>query len=71
MKYFGRLPKEVKMEDRKITLLRATLDILKKVDESPYVINALETTAIWDDAECDGMCLMEEIEELLSSVGKS
>lgn len=55
------------MEDRKITLLKATLDILKKVGKSKYVVNALETTAIWDDVECDGYCLMEEIEELLSS----
>ena len=55
------------MEDRKVTLLRATLDILKQVESSPYVVSALETTAIWDNAVCDGMCLMEEIEELLSS----
>jgi len=50
------------MEDRKVTLLRATRDILRKVENSPYVISALETTAIWDGAECDGYCLLDEIE---------
>lgn len=47
-------------------LLKATLDILKKQEASHYVLNVLETTAIWDYAECDGYCLMEEIEEVLS-----
>lgn len=52
-------------EDRRDILLRATLDILKKCDEGPYVKNVLEVTAIWDEAECDGYCLMGEIEDLL------
>ena len=46
-------------------LLKAAFDILKKQKESPYVLNCLATTAIWDDAECDGYCLMEEIAEIL------
>lgn len=52
-------------EDRRDVLLRATYDILKKCDEGPYVKDVLGETAIWDEAECDGMCLMEEIAELL------
>jgi len=48
-------------EDRKITLLRATYDLLKKCDKGPYVLNALEETIFYDEAECDGSCLMEDI----------
>jgi hypothetical protein len=48
-------------EDRKIVLLRAAYDILKKCDEGPYVKNALEVTAFYDGTDCDGFCLMEDI----------
>ena len=53
------------IENRKDILLKATLDILKKCEEGPYVKDVFMQTAIWDDAECDGGCLMEEIETLL------
>lgn len=56
-------------ETREITLLKATLEILRKCQESDYVLNVLETTAIWDDVECDGNCLMKEIEELFEEQG--
>ena len=46
-------------------LLKAAFDILKKQDESFYVLNCLATTVVWDGAECDGQCLMEEIAEIL------
>ena len=49
-------------EERAKILLKATHDILKKCKDSYYVLNALEVTAIWDEAECDGYCLMEDIE---------
>ena len=49
-------------------LLKATFDILKKCDESPFVLSALEVTAIWDEVECDGYCLKEEIECLLTNL---
>lgn len=42
-------------------LLKAVQDILEKCDESPYVENALEVVVNYDDAECDGFCLMEDI----------
>ena len=51
--------------NRAKTLLKATYDILKKCDESYYVLDVLEQTAVWDGCECDGYCLMEEIEDLL------
>lgn len=51
--------------DRKAVLLRAAYDILKKCNESPYTISAIEATAYWDDAECDGSCLLQEIADEL------
>lgn len=54
---------------RALILLKATSDILEKLDDTPYVLNFFGQTAIWDDAECDGYCLMEEINELLEEVG--
>lgn len=47
--------------DRKTILLKASYDMLKKIKESPFVISPFETTVHYDDADCDGHCLMEEI----------
>jgi len=58
-------PQKPTTEDRSLILLRATYDILKKCDEGGYVKNVMTTTAIWDDAECDGYCLMAEIKDEL------
>ena len=49
------------MEDRKVVLLRAALDLLKKCGEGPYVKNVLHETVFYDDAECDGGCLANDI----------
>lgn len=56
-------------KERQLVLLKATLDILKECNKGSYVKNVLETSAIWDEAECDGYCLMQEIEDLLIEVG--
>ena len=53
-------------EERAKILLKAAYDLLHKQTESFYVLNLLTETAVWDDAECDGYCLMEEIAELLN-----
>ena len=53
------------MKDRSIILLEATFALLKKCNESPYVLNVLEETVHYDEAECDGHCLMEDIENCL------
>lgn len=50
------------MEDRKITLLKACRDLLRKQKTSSYVLNLLEETTFYDDADCDGYCLLEDIE---------
>jgi hypothetical protein len=48
-------------DDRKVVLLRAAYDILKRCDDGPYVENALSTLAQYDGTNCDGGCLMNDI----------
>ena len=55
----------MKEEDRAITLLRATLELLRKCDKSSYVLDVLGETAYYDDADCDGYCLMDDISNYL------
>ena len=47
--------------DRKVVLLRAAYDMLKKCNDSHVVISPMETTVFYDEADCDGSCLMEDI----------
>lgn len=56
--------------NRSKTLLKATYDLLRKQKESPYVLNMLTETAIWDGAECDGYCLMDDINYLFYDIDK-
>mgnify|MGYP003435754856 FL=1 len=49
------------MMDRKVVLLRACLQLLERQNDSPYVLNILEETAFYDEAGCDGYCLMDDI----------
>ena len=58
------------MEDRAITLLKACRDLLNKQNETSYVLNLLETTVYYDEADCDGGCLLEDIEAYLEEVGR-
>lgn len=48
--------------DRAKTLLKATYDLLQKQQDSSIVLNILSTTVEYDDAECDGNCLQEDID---------
>lgn len=48
-------------QDRKTVLLRACYDMLKKCDQSHYTISPMETTVFYDEADCDGGCLMDDI----------
>ena len=48
-------------KDRMEVLLKASWDMLKKCHDSYYVISPMETTVHYDDADCDGHCLMEDI----------
>lgn len=50
------------MEDnRKVILLRAAYDLLKRAKESPVVEETCSICVRYDDADCDGNCLMEDI----------
>lgn len=52
-------------EMRARELFKAVIDLLVKQRESDVVLNLLEETVHYDDAECDGYCLMEDICHLL------
>lgn len=54
------------MEDRKTTLLKACRDLLNKQRNSYYTLDLLSETVFYDEAECDGYCLIEDIETELS-----
>lgn len=53
--------------ERAKILLKATLDLLQKQKESHYVLNLLENTVFYDEAECDGYCLFDDIEMFLTN----
>lgn len=55
--------------DRKTELLIATYKLLNKQSDSPFVLNILSTTVNYDNAECDGSCLMEDIQDCLLEEG--
>jgi len=47
--------------ERKSILLTAVYDILKKQEQSFYVLNFFEQLTVYDGVECDGRCLMNDI----------
>ena len=47
--------------ERAKVLLKAAYDILCKCNDGPYVKNALSETAFYDDTDCDGYCLANDI----------
>lgn len=47
--------------DRKEYLLRACYELLDKQNKSSYVLNLLSEIVNYDEADCDGHCLMEDI----------
>ena len=53
--------------ERMITLLKATAEYLKNVRESTHS-DALTVTTFYDDADCDGYCLLDDIQSELQFV---
>jgi len=53
------------MKDRKAILLRAAYDLLKRASQEYYVTSATSILTRFDDANCDGFCLMEDIADEL------
>jgi hypothetical protein len=43
------------------TLLKAAYELLKKQEKSGYTLDLLSETVFYDEADCDGYCLMEDI----------
>lgn len=54
--------------ERMLVLLKATQQILHECRDSVYVMDVFYATAEYDDTECDGYCVMEEIDELLEEI---
>lgn len=50
-------------------LLKATHDLLEAADDSPYVEDVLAILVHYDDADCDGSCLMKDIEYYFEEFG--
>ena len=57
--------KHAALKDRKTELLKACLALFKKQIDSPYVLNLLCETVHYDEADCDGYSLIEDIEGCL------
>lgn len=53
--------------ERALTLLRATRDLLDKQNHTRYVLNMLDELVYYDDAECDGACLLDDINIFLEN----
>jgi len=49
------------MENRKDILLRAAYDLLKRSTQDLYTREATSILTRFDNANCDGYCLMEDI----------
>ena len=57
-------------EERYITLLKACRDLLNKCNDSCYVLNVMEAIVNYDGADCDGGCLLEDINDYLEEIGE-
>lgn len=53
------------IEERKTYLLKVCFNLLHKQLKSPYTLNLLAETVNYDETECDGECLMEDIASIL------
>lgn len=54
---------------REQLLLKVAYQLLKKQENSYYILNLLEESTVWDGVHCDGYCLMEDINDLLLEQG--
>lgn len=48
--------------DRKTELLTVCREMLKRCKDSGYVLDVLAEVFHYDDADCDGRCLLDDIE---------
>lgn len=52
------------------TLLKATHELLEIAKKSPYVLETLRIVVHYDEADCDGNCLKEDIENYFDEYGE-
>ena len=57
------------MLTREQVLLRAMYQLMKKQEDSCYVLDIFSVDTVWDGATCDGYCLYEEVQQLLEEQG--
>ena len=48
-------------ENRTNILLKACKELLEKQERSRYVLDLLSEIVVYDGAECDGSCLLDDI----------
>lgn len=56
-----KLEEKIQQMNRKDILLRAAYDLLKRSTEPGYVQDAQGILVRYDEANCDGYCLMDDI----------
>ena len=54
---------------RALYMLMVANNLLTKQKDSHYVLNMLEETIDYDGAECDGDCILDDIEYCLADFG--
>jgi hypothetical protein len=54
---------------RAVELLTAAKQLLDKQKTADVVLNMLTTTVFYDDAQCDGYCLIDDIDAFLNDCG--
>jgi len=59
--YYIKLRRPARKDDRKTVLLKAAYNLLNKQNMAKGVLNMLEQTAHYDETECDGNCLLDDV----------
>ena len=54
--------------ERAKILLKAARNLLAKQKRAYFVLNLLEETVHYDEADCDGSCLLDDIDALLEDI---
>lgn len=55
-------------QKRAIILLKVTQELLSRQCHNSYVLNLLAEVVYYDEAECDGNCLLNDIEYFLDEL---
>lgn len=55
-------------EKRAIELLKAVKSLLELQEQEACVLNLLEETVFYDEADCDGSCLLDDIRDFLDNL---